>query len=302
MAMTTGTAATPEALLAAIITFITTNSALVASNQDWEVVRTVAGAGSDGNDHLIRGPGASNTDNIYGRIALVRSGSNVGFSLNVFDTYLSTNLNSNQPNICPVCAVPLWDNSMDYYLYVNGRRIVFVVNVNGRFFGFYMGFYNAYATEAEFPYPICLMAARANSEGDQYAHSANSTFGNFSYIGYVRHVDGSWRSCPGDANVWPHYRAASAASSWSGNDIGYVPGNSGIPLTPGGSDIVIGGLPLIPMHASLGYTYGELDGVIFVKGHLVSTLDTAVINSVTYRIFQGAELIGPLNFCAVMEA
>ena len=64
----------------------------------------------------------------------------------------------NQPGASPSVYTPLAFNlTARRYFYGNGRRFIFVQDINGVAEAGYMGYINPYATQDEWPYPLCVM-------------------------------------------------------------------------------------------------------------------------------------------------
>lgn len=291
MALATGTASNYQDLLARLITFLTTDSNLVAALQNWTVVRTVTAGGE--NDHLIRGPGYAGTDNIYLRILSANAGGNYGFTLHGFVSYNSLVANSGQPGISPPVGMALWNSSIPYWFVADGRRFIIIAKVSTYYMTMHGGFYLPYATPAAAPYPMFIAGSHVDATSLPYT-TASQVVGSIwdaaTDCAYVRHMDGSWVMCAvhnssgsyNTGNIWPYdaYYGLVAA-----------PDNSlaGWPIS---LSSVVSGNP---------HTYGEIDGILGLPYDGLSAEDTftqdganhIVIPSVyrtTVRSFAGVRL------------
>ena len=142
-----------------------------------------------------------------------------------------------QPGISPAAYIPLQNTTMTYWFIANDRHIKGVIKTASSYQPFYIGFLNAYATEAEYPYPLAICGTY-HSEVIVFGSNtvSNSSFLNPAGSGsgipasqlwptsrscsYIRFTDGIWYKLQniqagsgnneantstgaGLANVWP---------------------------------------------------------------------------------------------------
>lgn len=68
-----------------------------------------------------------------------------------------------QPGVSPASTyIPLENAAMDYWFYGTDRRIIMVANTSVSYQFMYAGFFNAFATEVEYPYPMVVIGATYN--------------------------------------------------------------------------------------------------------------------------------------------
>jgi hypothetical protein len=52
----------------------------------------------------------------------------------------------------------LWQNSIDYWFYVNNTRVIVIAKIGVYYISMYAGFFLPYALPAEYPYPYFIGA------------------------------------------------------------------------------------------------------------------------------------------------
>lgn len=206
MAWTSGTAAGHTDYLAKLKTFLETDATLVAEGQNWAVEEwTPSGYGDSEIPSgysafpagaalgrwpldallIVRGPGSSAGDAVYGAIGSVQTnGLTNGLANNLMvwglTGYIAGEKLGAQPGRTEGKALPLVNTSIDYWFFANGRRVIMMAKIGTSYYGAYMGWGLPYATPTEHPYPYYVGAAintRVLSHND-YGFSAleNNSF------------------------------------------------------------------------------------------------------------------------------
>jgi len=154
---------------------------------------------------------------------------------------------ADQPGRSPPAFLPLQNTTMTYWFIANNRRVMGCVKTGTAYHSFYIGFINPFATNAEYPYPMCV-AATAHTEAtifssngitvssailagggdsDQTLPVQGDLYPAMEASGFVRFTDGNWYGIksfsttgstetaingtgPGVIHVWP---ASSPTSS-----------------------------------------------------------------------------------------
>lgn len=120
---------------------------------------------------------------------------------------------ADQPGLSPPCYILLQNTTMTYWFIANNRRVMGCVKTGSSYQLFYIGFLNPYATDAEYPYPMCVFGT-SDVESDlfsstvtrvsSFVHPGSSSnsrdslpttgvpFPSDRGNGYVRFVDGFW--------------------------------------------------------------------------------------------------------------
>lgn len=173
MAYKTGTASDCFDLYETLIEFLTTDPDLVADAQNWEVVwqPDSNSAGENGTDVVIRGPGLSETDQVYIGMRLETNLLNDSSWVEMVGMtgVIPSALNYDQHvNVTPSGGVRThWrgNNPMDYWIVANGRRFVLVVQVSTVYESLYGGLFLPYGDPTQYTYPLFIGGTSGNSTG-----------------------------------------------------------------------------------------------------------------------------------------
>lgn len=157
MAYVTGTATDRNDLWAKLLAFLTTNAALVAANQQWEVVWSKDSTGNQ--SRVLKGKGLSGTDEIF--VALSKRddqltvgesvlwiGGCTGVTASAADIYGHVNSLQKTP------AMFLDSGPMKYWFVANGRRFAVVVKISTVYNTMYGGLILPYSTPGAYKYPF----------------------------------------------------------------------------------------------------------------------------------------------------
>lgn len=160
MAHVTGTSATALAYYNNLISFLTTNAALVAANQDWDIVWTAtAGQGAG---VVLRGPGLSSQDQVYVGMRLFQNVPSDQYWIEfVGMTAILPSASSyrDHVNVSPLTVrMFLSAGAMTHWFIANGRRFIAVAKISTVFESAYCGFIMPYAVPTSYPYPLLIGA------------------------------------------------------------------------------------------------------------------------------------------------
>lgn len=169
MATLTGSATDHNDLWSQFITFITSDTTLVADGEAWEVM-----VEHSSTEVVLRGPGLSAQDNIYVGMKLVErptpdeyeiqlSGmSGILAEATAFDEHV---------NSAPTHVRMFLDSGpMTFWFAASGRRFVIVVKISTIFQTLYGGFILPYASPTDYQYPLFI----GGSAGENAGFSATS--------------------------------------------------------------------------------------------------------------------------------
>lgn len=316
MAYATGTATDAVDLLDKFRTFIKTDSALAAESpsQVWvEEAFEDDGTGLEKRLYL-RGPGLAASDNIHVNLRLFDDSAAAGtgnWSLVIkgatsYNSGLSYDL---QPGVSPFNkAVPLWNQSMTYWFFANGRRFMIVALVSTSYSSCYGGFllpYSPAVTALEYPYPLYI-GATCGASG--YAHSeADRNAMSFWDPGYQSSSRGT-ASIYTPGNQWKEVRNYDTSSSATNPSEIASPGfvvtypyyGTSISATAGGrirnirelldGDYLLTDVQVFQPDISQAIRdhFGALDGVCHIAGVGTTPGSTITVGSDTYTIFRSA--------------
>ena len=304
-----------DLLFTELVTFLTTNADLVAANQNWVTERYDTTGGVDVDRYVyLRGPGLAGTDQIHVVIEreAERTGIQPAYNWDIrgctdFDLELPY---FQQPGTSSRCEFVLWDESIPYWFFANGRRFIVAARISNIHVNIYCGFYLPFATPSELPYPICVLASSGDvgrsyleDDGSLSAFynpfSDSGTSSSFA-AGYVRQRQGTWTGVINGsetnnrlAHIWP----------WEDGDYSV------------GADINIAGnydgsFPLIPTYiyisefanSGTGAVYGELDNVFWVSGGPFNEVEDRIqVGADNYLVVSGGRRIGFNDFAAIKE-
>jgi hypothetical protein len=264
---------------------------LFAAAQGWQIVEDFRNTA--GKEWIIlKGEGLAATDQIFVGLKKYRSVlfDTYGIRFQGFTGYQSGVAFDSQAGAMPfdnagrfTPTIPLWSNSMKYWITGNARHIKIVAKVSASYEAAYFGFLLPYGTAKQFPYPLVIGgSAVADSRYDRndavHTHFAIPYFGTTDSSLRLRDASGTWRSFGIVGNsggegysVFPFQEVSSRSNRQGWNYLISTP-NDASPANP-----VFPIQPVIPYRRvtseSVVDVYGELDGVFSVP-----SLNNAVEN------------------------
>lgn len=172
MAVEIGTASNHQDLMLKLEKFLTSNPALVAANQQWEVKKdniihpyttnTTADAGGYSLHRFFVGHGLDGQDNIVVPMVLRHNTSLNYYTMTAYaarsyatDKSIDGQLTDNAVG-ARQATISLWHTDMKYWFIANGRRFIIVVKVSNRYATMYCGFIKPSGTDLEYPYPLLI--------------------------------------------------------------------------------------------------------------------------------------------------
>lgn len=286
----------------------------------WTVNRNITGTPLPRTDEImLEGPGFGVGKEVYMGIRTYEDAVNNHYCLQsraytAFDPARSWD---QQPGASPnTVYTRLWDGPMTYWLSVSDRRLLLVVKCSNTYHSLYAGFFNAFATPVEYPYPFYL-AGDSGSVGPFGAVEIDTRCVAFpgNNAAYIRDIGGLWRSVAvhNDSETWDYQGvSASRYTIWP-----YLsPGNSG-------SFSSLSAPPLVQIESLPGYAdtlfmmncyvvgcfdrlgvLGVLEGLYWLPGNTMSAEQELTFNSENYHAFIAISrsIESPSQFYAVKEA
>lgn len=172
MAVEIGTASSHWDLMLKLEAFLTTNPALVAANQQWEVKKdniihpyttnTTADADGYSLHRFFVGHGLDGQDNIIVPMVLRHNVSQNYYTMTAYaarsyatDKSIAGQLTDNAVD-ARWATISLWHTDMKYWFIANGRRFIIIVKVSNRYATMYCGFIKPSGTDLEYPYPMLI--------------------------------------------------------------------------------------------------------------------------------------------------
>ena len=326
MAYQTGTATDYADLLAKLRTFLTTNVALSAAGQLWQVIAGVASGTPAKNDYVsFRGPGLSGDDDVFVSIRLRATPTNNYYN---WELYGHTSYNPSLPGVdqpgnhpAPV-SVLLTNSSIVYWFFATGRGFRVVTRISGRYDAAYAGLILPDHTPLDWSLPLFIAGSsyRVTDGGaadDTWAHTnfwqpniATNIPGSIG-TAYLLNPGGVWRAVrnntgtavsvesssdngpivsPSHARLWPrNVRRDLDGSAWI-HRLNLCQIGAGDGVNSGGA--VEYGAP------DGGNWYGSLDGVFYTAAFGASAEEVVSIGGVDYLLIPNIARTGDGMFAA----
>lgn len=269
-----------------------TEGALRTAGEEWQVLRWDTSTAN--HELILKGLGLSRTEEIYIGIQTYQSvaADYYNWKVAAFDGYVAANDFDHQPGNCPNLGVPSWNQSMPYWLLVNGQRIALATKVSTVFESLYLGKFLPYATPNQYPNPIIAAgmltsasATRWSSTGYSMPYWGDSWHGNPGNL-RMRWLDGAWKT----PRVWP----------W-GNESQDLMGDA--PKGPAEVRDTGGEWPLLPAVVfDDNNVIGKLDGVFHVTGFGNGAENVVQNNGTDYVVIQDVFRTGFNNYYAMEQS
>lgn len=190
MAVEIGMATSHSDLLLKLEKFLTTNSELVAANQQWESLRdntatpyslsTTPDYGGQLLSRFFKGKGLDGQDSIIVPMVLRQNVASNYYTLSAYPAraYDRTKpverqfVSTNGYNTYPAC-MSIWQTNMKYWFIANGRRFIIIAKVANRYASMYCGLFLPSGTDTEYSYPLYI-GGNHGSDGTPYTYEATS--------------------------------------------------------------------------------------------------------------------------------
>lgn len=307
MAFTTGTATDYHDLLLALKTYLLA--------QGWTIDSYAAGATIVDPAHLyLTAPG--NVGGQQPKIAILTDCNTVSnayaWQICAYPTYDAVRAFGTQDNNSPITHFNLWQNTIDYWFYVNDTRFIVVAKIGTYYVSCYAGFFLPYALPAEYPYPYFIGATyptlqpyNLNNAGMRsfcdpgdgaayYMRRGSLTWFKFANSYQEANSDDDYAGFKGPV-IWP-FRSP-YANGGDSNDMGA--GFCFYMRPPVGGKMPIYQCQIID--ADERVIAGALDGVFATGGFNRVAEQTVVDGGTTYRLFIQQNRNTPKGFFAVEE-
>jgi len=195
MAVEIGMATSHSDLLLKLETFLTTNSELVAANQQWESLKDNTtqpyslSTTPDSNGHLLhrffKGKGLGGQDSIIVPMILRQNVDSNYYTLSAYPAraYDRTKavdmqfVSTNGYDTYPAC-MSIWQTTMKYWFIANGRRFIIIAKVANRYVSMYCGLFLPSGTDTEYSYPLYI-GGNHGTDGTPYTYEATSNQRSF---------------------------------------------------------------------------------------------------------------------------
>lgn len=318
MAFETGTAADHKDLLDKLRVFLSTDADLVAASQQYVIERWDTG----GSEHelCVRGPGLAGTDNIYTNIITVTNTPEDYFNWRCYGaTSFSAGLASDAQlgqSPGPVCML-LWDTSIPYWFFANGRHFKVVAKISGTYECMYAGFGLPMTdTPAEHPYPYYIGGPHYDQTERWSDNNGNHRcfFDPGDQGGWIRDTNGIWLEV---SNV----TGSGASEVQTSTEVHVVPwSRPAFQFVDGNVNSVLGGMDAFDVDSEGDYAlfdallkrkpnlpgdnggrYMFLDGVAAIPGVSLAAEDTQLVSGDTWHVFANAFRTDVHDYVALKE-
>ncbi|MCA0240164.1 MAG: hypothetical protein LCI02_04835 [Proteobacteria bacterium] len=278
-------------LLIAVRDFVSANG--------WTVKRYDA----SGTNHelLLMAPGMSGTEQIFVGLRTYQDAGADLYNLLVggFTGYVSSNTFDTQPGAF-LSGVPAHNNRIDYWLTINGQRLVLAMKVGTPVYEtIYLGKFLPYATPGQYPYPLLVSGMLTGAAATRFSETLHSfgfkgawPSGNQRPNVALRRVDGSWVQ----PWCWPWYAAGGSEGWLASSTFALRDTNGQYPLLP---IVLHDNSSTTAWPATQGNVWGELDGVCFVSGFDNGVENTLSIGGVDWVVVQDVWRTGHIDYIAM---
>lgn len=257
--------------------------ATFAAANGWTVLRydnTLA-------DHelILKAPGLSGTEEIFlGMRCYQNAGLDIyNMTAAGFVGYVPGNAFSAQPQAV-LRGVPANRNRIDYWLTLNGQRLVLAMKVGTPVYeSMYLGKMLPYARPSQFPYPVVVGGMLPTEAVTRFSDTTHTVWAKGSIeravapVQYdtlrLRHNDGNWRTCA--SYPWNNWSMGAARETFSH-----------YPLTA------------IVLNDSSGI-HGELDGVFHISGFNNVVENIVQMDGLNYVVMQDVWRTGHFDYYAI---
>lgn len=310
MAFTTGTATDYHDLLDKLRAYLLA--------QGWTIDSYTAGATiTDPSTLLVTAPG--NVGGQQPKIGIQTDCNTVtnayAWKIGAYPQYDSSRAFGTQDENSPLIYYNIWQNTIDYWFYVNDTRFIVIAKLGTYYVSCYAGFFLPYALPAEYPYPYYIGATYNTLQPYNLNNSGMRSFcdpgtGAAYYMNRSaltwEQVANSFQEVNSDdaygpfegGRIWPYgqTRSNSTESALQDMSVGFFY----CMRPPVGGKMPMYQCQIMDSHYRV--ISGALDGVFAVPGFNRVSEQTIVEGAVTYRLFIQQNRNTPKGFFAVEEA
>ena len=255
------------------------------AGEEWEILR-YDNVSAD-RQLIMRGKGLTGTEQIYVGFRTYQNITADYYNLvaAVFTGYVPANTFDTQPG-AKLSGVPAHNNRIDYWLTLNGQRIVLAMKVGTPVYEIaYVGKIFPYSRPSQYPYPVACVGMLAGAAETRFSDTTSThSFGfkgNLSSLA-LRNTD-AWLQAY--TTPWGNPRLTGSGSSLVSTNMRDTNGNYHL-------------LP-IQLHNNSNQLYGVFDGVSYISGFNNAVENTLVIGGKTYVVIQDSFRTGHSDYIAM---
>lgn len=248
---------------------------LLAEANGWVVLRYDTAPAN--RELILKGPGMSGTEEIFVGFRTYQDvgGDYYNLLAATFIGYVAGNTFDTQPGAA-LSGVPAHNNRIDYWLTLNGQRIVLAMKVGTPVYETaYVGKFLPRALPGQYPAPLVCGGMLTGAAATRFSDTAHSmpfkgNRNNFK----LRDPGGAW----GNAFAWPFQNAVMTALRDT---------DGRYPLTP------------IVVNDNTDDTWGELDGIFHISGFNNAVENVISLDGKTYVVIQDVYRTGFGDYVAI---
>lgn len=241
---------------------------------------------------IMLAPGLSGIEQIYVGIQTYQDADADYYNLSVagFTGYVAGNTFETQPGY-QASGVPCHNRRVDYWLTLNGQRMVLVMKVGTPVYEMaYLGKFLPYAKPDQYPYPVLAAGMLNGKAATRFSDTSHSMpFKGARANMRMRFNDGVWRQ----PKCYPWHRTGTDTGNSLTGDRSQKYRRS-LRDTNGSYSL----LPIILLEDALGL-FGEPDGVRYISGFNNSVENTLTHAGKTWVVFQDVYRSGFTDYVAV---
>lgn len=243
----------------------------------------------DNHELILKAPGLSGTEEIFVGVRCYQSAAADIYNMTAagFIGYVPGSAFAAQPGAL-LRGVPAHNQRIDYWLTLNGQRLVLVMKVGTPVYeSMYLGKILPYARPSQYPYPVAVGGALAGEPLTRFSDTSHSSWfkgslnragGTTPDVTRLRFNDGTWKQ----VEAYPYCNSILAGPSTN--------------LRTTGSHY-----PLLPIQLSDPITgqLGEFDGACYITGFNNAVENTLLIDGAQWVVIQDTWRTGHADYVAI---
>lgn len=271
----------------------------------------------------LRGPGGGASRESYAMISSERNLTSVtqGLVIKSAIGYDAARDFSGQTGAIPTDQfVPVERDQIQYWIYINDRRIICQLRCGTIYTGFYLGFFVPFCLPAEYDFPIAVIGSRRVLAAITDANAAHRNFfdpgfgcgayrkWNGSYVSLGQHDESASVNDPVSgvvARIWPWSVGAASNASFTGVVWdGSAGGNSSGHWLEAVEKTAQGELPILPamiFDQNGPGLIGSLDGVFCIPGADLTPAQVVTVGARNFRAFPNMSRRAANHWCLIEE-
>lgn len=255
-----------------------TQGAASAANAAWEVLRYDTAPAN--RELILKGKGLSRTEEIFVGFRTYQDAGADYYNLlaAVFTGYVAGNSFDTQPG-ARLSGVPAHNNRIDYWLTLNGQRIVLAMKVGTPVYeSAYVGKCLPYGRPSQYPYPVVCGGMLSGAAATRFSETTHSIPYKGNKANMALRSNDNWLQ----PYAYPWGNTYLSGASQNLRDTGDV-----YHLLP------------VELHDNTANLWGALDGIFYISGFNNAVENTLSIGGATYVVIQDVARTGHTDYYAM---